>query len=260
MKAEQQKPDLRLVGSAPRSDVTSATSPVDAYYRQMKAYAQKIRRSDDIDTIINVLQEVLLQTSGLRHEDSLRLAHEEVKRAERKVSALRSELEQTLHLVHVDHLTGALNRGGLEQIFTREAAYADRHKTTLAVAMLDIDNFKALNDVHGHHAGDLALAHLAQIMKHSLRPSDAVVRLGGDEFLVLLPHSVIDEGKQAVRRVREELDARNFVHEQCRLQLTFSAGVTVRRPRESQTAVIARADRGLYQAKRAGKHRVIALE
>ena len=264
MQVEREKPVLRLVKSAPRSHVTSLpTAPADkarAYYRQMKLYAQKIRRSDDIDAIINILEEVLVETGGLRQDDGLRLAREEVERAERKINALRSELEETRRLVHVDHLTGALNRSGLDRIFAREAAYADRHATPLAVGLLDIDNFKTLNDMHGHQAGDMALVHLAQIMRQALRPSDAVVRFGGEEFLLLLPHSQLDEAEQALRRVRDELGARVFLHEERPLQFTFSAGVTVRQPKESQSEVIARADRGLYEAKRTGKHRIIALK
>ena len=264
MQADREKPVLRLVKSGPRNHATPVLpSPVDkarAYYRQMKVYAQKIRRSDDIDTIIGILEEALVQTGGLRHDDSLRLAREEVERAERKINTLRAELEETRRLVHVDHLTGAFNRGGLDRIFAREAAYADRHETTLAVGLLDIDDFKILNDRHGHQAGDMALVHLAQIMRQSLRPSDAVVRFGGEEFLVLLPHSALEDAEQAVRRVREELAARRLVHGQRPLQFTFSAGVTVRRPKELQSAVIARADRGLYEAKRSGKHRIVAVE
>jgi diguanylate cyclase len=231
-----------------------------AYYRQMKLYAQKIRRSDDIDTIIGILEEVLVDTHGLHHDRSLRLAREEVERAERKISALRDELEQTRRLVHVDHLTGAFNRAGLDRIFAREAAYADRHDTTLSVGLLDIDDFKVLNDVHGHQVGDKALVHLAQVMKQSLRPSDAVVRFGGEEFLLLLPHSALRDAEKAVQRVRRELDARCLVLRQRMVQFTFSAGGPVRRPREAQNAVIARADRGLYEAKRTGKHRVVTIE
>jgi diguanylate cyclase len=190
MQVEPEKSVLRLVKSASRTHGTPCgTSPMDkarAYYRQMKLYAQKIRRSDDIDAIIGILEEVLVDTHGLRHDRSLRLAREEVERAERKISALRDELEQTRRLVHVDHLTGAFNRAGLDRIFAREAAYADRHDTTLSVGLLDIDDFKVLNDVHGHQVGDKALVHLAQVMKQSLRPSDAVVRFGGEEFLLLL--------------------------------------------------------------------------
>jgi diguanylate cyclase len=264
MQLEREKPILRLVKSTPRSHVTpTPTAPADkarAYYRQMKLYAQKIRRSEDIDAIINILEEVLVETDGLRQDDTLRLAREEVERAERKINALRTELEETRRLVHVDHLTGALNRGGLDRVFAREAAYADRHATTLGVGLLDIDNFKVLNDVHGHQAGDMALVHLAQILRQALRPSDSVVRFGGEEFLLLLPHSALGEAEQALRRVREELGAREFLHGEHLLQFTFSAGVTVRRPKETKSAVIARADRGLYEAKRTGKHRIIALE
>jgi diguanylate cyclase len=90
-------------------------------------------------------------------------------------------------LVHADHLAGALNRSGLEHVFTRKAARADRKGTPLGTAVLDIDDFKLLNDRHDHQAGDDALVHFAQIIKRRIRPSDVVVRFGGEELLSCWP-------------------------------------------------------------------------
>lgn len=267
MQIGKEKRALALVASTPRANGAAAgtppAAPIDkagAYYRRIEAYARKIRGSDDIETIIRILDQALRETSALHGDDGARLAREAVARAERRIEALKQEMEQLRGLVHVDHLTGALNRSGLEQAFVREAASADRHNTVLGVALLDIDDFKILNDRHGHPAGDAALVHLARTMKNLLRPSDALVRFGGEEFLALFPCSGLEQTQRALLRLGEELARRLFVHDNKELPLTFSAGVTVRRPGEAQSAVIARADSALYEAKRAGKDRVVAFE
>lgn len=257
----KEKPQLRLVKSAsgeaaprarPREDSTAI------YYRRIKTYAERIRRSDDVDAIIRILENALHETAGLHNDRSVELAREEVERAEQRIDALREELEQARKLIHVDHLTGALNRAGFDSLYAREASLADRHEIPLGVALLDIDNFKALNDIHGHQAGDAALMHLARILKIALRPSDAVIRFGGEEFVILLPRASLDRASRAIERVQERLARQVLVYNHRPLRFTFSAGVTERRTGERQSAVIRRVDRGLYQAKHAGKQRVVA--
>ncbi len=263
----REKPALRLVKSSPRHGASAAgtsrvssTPKASAYYQRIETYARKIRRSDDINIIISILDEALRETSALHHNDSVRLAHEEVELAENRIEALKQEMEVLRGLIHIDHLTGALNRSGLDQAFIREVAYADRHNTSLCVALIDIDNFKTFNDSHGHQAGDAVLAHLAQVMRKSLRPSDAVVRYGGEEFLILLPYSDLEQSEKALLRLRDTLARQPFSHNDKTLVVTFSAGVTVRKPGETQSSVIARADQALYEAKRAGKHRVVVFD
>ena len=182
---------------------------------------------------------------------------EQLRRAELEIAALRKEIELLRGLVHVDHLTGTLNRCGLDPTFAREAARADRNNSPLGVALLDIDDFKLINDRHGHQVGDAALVHLAQIIRKTIRPSDTVVRFGGEEFLFLLPDSGAEQATKALQRLQHELDRHPVVYGKKELTLTFSAGVAVRSRRQSRDAIIGHADRALYQAKQAGKRRVV---
>ncbi len=255
------KPVLRLVKTADPNASTAQTRGAEHaaahYYRRIKNYAERIRQSDDVDAVIRLLETALLETAGLHRQQSVEFAREEVQRAERRIEALRKELEEARRLIHVDHLTGALNRAGFDNIYEREAALADRHEVPFGLALIDVDNFKMLNDVHGHQAGDAALMHLARIMKLALRPSDVVVRFGGEEFLILLPHATVQRAARAIERVQQQLAARILVYQHRPLRFTFSAGVTERRPGEPQAAVIQRADRALYLAKNTGKQRVV---
>lgn len=257
----KEKPVLRLIKSE-ATDVAPparpAEDPAALYYRRIKTYAERIRGSQDVDAVIRLLESALHETAGLHRDQTVQLAREEVERAERRIETLREELEQARRLIHVDHLTGALNRAGFDTIYAREASLADRHDVSFGVALLDVDNFKSLNDIHGHQAGDAALMHFARVLKLALRPSDVVVRFGGEEFLLLLPRATLERAARAVQRVQEKLATQVLVYQHRPLRFTFSAGVTERRPGEPQTEVIRRADRALYQAKNTGKQRVVS--
>jgi diguanylate cyclase len=123
--------------------------------------------------------------------------------------------------------------------------------------MLDLDNFKLVNDTLGHVAGDRALIHFVTTIHATLRPTDLTARSGGEEFGVLFPACLLQEGFEAIERLQRELARRPFQFEQGRQVLTFSAGVAQWRPGESLEQLMRRADASLYEAKRAGKNRVI---
>jgi diguanylate cyclase len=233
------------------------------YHTRLEGYAQKIRQTDDIRQLNVVLEDLLedtrsAQLDALRTRDELLEARRQVESAELKVRELESELGKVSGLVQEDQLTGVLNRRGLDDAYQREAARAERAGTPLCVSLLDIDNFKQLNDTHGHQAGDDALQHLVRVIERTMRPSDVLARYGGEEFLLLLPETAQEEAIAVMVRLQRNLTKAFFLHDNERLLITFSAGVALRRETESQTAVIERADKALYQAKRTGKNRVCA--
>jgi diguanylate cyclase len=125
----------------------------------------------------------------------------------------------------------------------------------LSIGLLDVDNFKKLNDELGHGAGDVALKSLAEVVSKALRPMDLVARYGGEEFVVLLPNTPVAEGEQILTRLQRSLTGGLFMHEQKQVFVTFSAGVTAYRPGERIEVALERADEALYEAKRTGKNR-----
>jgi diguanylate cyclase len=153
-------------------------------------------------------------------------------------------------------LTQVLNRRGLEEVFAIEQSRARRDGAALAVAMLDIDNFKNLNDSLGHQAGDMALKHLCAMVRNAVRPSDTVARYGGEEFVILLPGTLSAEAADILTRVQRQLTRAFFLHNAERVLMTFSAGAAECAPGEDLEAVIRRADGALLSAKAAGKNRV----
>lgn len=233
------------------------------YHDKIEACSEKISAAKDITDLELVLGEVMretrnIQINALRSRDELRLTQQKAKDAEARIHELESELEHTSQLVRYDQLTGTLNRRGLEEMFDKETARAKRHDAELCVALLDIDNFKKLNDSMGHDVGDQALIHLASVCRQTLRPQDTVARYGGEEFVILLPETTLTEALSALTRLQRELTKKFFLNDNEKVLITFSAGVTQLLPEDSQESVIKRADTAMYQAKQTGKNRVIS--
>jgi diguanylate cyclase len=159
--------------------------------------------------------------------------------------------------VCTDALTQVANRRGLMHAFSAESARREREGSDapLAVGLIDIDNFKKLNDTLGHAAGDRALQALSAAVRERLRPVDHLARFGGEEFVVLLPGTPLADGQQALTRLQRSLSASLFMHDDNEVFVTFSAGVTEWRPGETLEAALERADEALYEAKRTGKNR-----
>ncbi len=172
-----------------------------------------------------------------------------------RVRELESELRRLSEEASVDALTQVANRRGLAKAFEVEAARHTRDGATLAVALIDIDNFKKLNDSLGHSVGDEALKALSARVRACLRPVDHVARFGGEEFVLLLPATEVDQAQEALTRLQRELTVSLFMHEGRDVFVTFSGGVTAWRVGETIDAAIERADEALYEAKRSGKNR-----
>ncbi len=235
------------------------------YHEKIDKYSQQISQARDIGDLDKILDEVMhetriTQTEALRSRDEMIHASEAVQKTEDRIHELESKLEQMSELVREDQLTGSLNRRGLDDVFEREMARADRRDSPLCIALLDLDDFKRLNDTYGHIAGDEVLIHLVRVIKDTLRTMDVIARFGGEEFLIVLPDTSMKDAMQTVKRLQRELTKRIFMHNNERLLITFSAGVALRLPAEDQNALTKRADDALYKAKRAGKNRVIAAE
>jgi diguanylate cyclase len=257
---ERKKGSLQLVKpiEALKKDGAESLIGSDDYYKQVERYAQQIRNAKDADEIISILDVVLSETRGLQFSDEVCAAQEQVMLAEQKIASMKRELEQLRTLVQIDQMTGALNRRGLDEVFNREAARADRNAQSLCVILIDIDDFKQINDNYGHQYGDNVLVKLVSVAKDTLRPSDIIARFGGEEFVILLPDIEMDEAIAVIHRLQKKLvNTRSLKMNNQFLPVTFSAGVSIRSFGEHQNSVISRADSALYQAKRTGKNRAV---
>lgn len=164
------------------------------------------------------------------------------------------EKNQQLEILSVtDTLTGLFNRRKLDEVIEEELTLSRRYAVNLAIIMVDIDHFKRVNDSHGHGAGDMVLAGIANILRSCTRDSDAVGRLGGEEFVVLCRHSTRDGGLAAAENLRAAIAAHAFAGVD---PITASFGVAAYRDGDTAASLLGRADAALYRAKNSGRNRV----
>ncbi len=233
-----------------------------SYQEKIENYAEKLSETEDI-LQINVLLENLMkdthtmQAEIVRSREVLLEQRDSVESAQVKIRKLQEELSELSETVRVDQLTGVLNRRGLDEAMTREMARAQRGGGLLSVALLDIDNFKSLNDTYGHNVGDTALQHLAKVIQTTMRPTDVVSRFGGEEFVILLPDTDLEAAVSTIKRLQRALTKQFFLGNNEKLLITFSAGVALLKNDETEATVIHRADQSMYLAKRTGKNRVM---
>ena len=183
----------------------------------------------------------------------LRLEYEKRREAEQ----LGAELTQ---LAITDSLTRIMNRRGITVSLLDAMAQAERYDTPLSVAMGDVDHFKRVNDTHGHEAGDKVLAQIASVLSEALRMPDKVGRYGGEEFLVVFPHTTLGQARKIAERMRGEVQKTeiDLGLGTTKVKATISLGVTQFRKGEDLEQLLSRADAALYKAKTDGRNLVVA--
>jgi diguanylate cyclase (GGDEF)-like protein len=186
--------------------------------------------------------------------DRLRRSRAEVQATHQALQAQNQLLEA---LAATDSLTGLYNRKKLDDILAEQFARFRRNRRPFAVLMLDLDRFKAINDTHGHVAGDQVLVELAAILRQTIRSIDYASRYGGEEFVVVLVETPGQPALDVAERIRCAVEGHSTVAADGRIAVTVSLGVADSRAEdEGPEAALARADQALYEAKRAGRNRV----
>jgi diguanylate cyclase len=175
--------------------------------------------------------------------------------AQARIAELEAAIREAHNIACHDPLTGAFNRRGMNEGFAREIARARRTVRPLALALIDLDDFKCINDRHGHEVGDAALVHLTRMIAETLRPTDLCCRLGGEEFVVVMPDSDHAAAERALTRLQAAVAAQPVAG--TAVTLAFSAGVVLALNAESLEQMLARADGAVYRAKAAGKRCIV---
>jgi diguanylate cyclase len=234
----------------------------ELYSGKIESYAQELSQTDDLIKINELVNHLMrdtsvMQTDIMRSRDDLLSQQRVATDTQQRMEKLQEELQQLSEVVRIDQLTGVLNRRGMDEAFSTEIARYRRSGELLSIALLDIDNFKMLNDQHGHAAGDSALKHLAGVIKRAVRPTDIVTRMGGEEFVVILPNTNLDEAVVTMSRLQRALTKEYFLGNNQKLLITFSAGVALFKTEDDVNSILARADQAMYLAKKTGKNRVM---
>ena len=170
---------------------------------------------------------------------------------------LSAQAEAADRAAREDVLTGLPNRRAVDETLPGLLAHAEAGHAPLALAMLDVDRFKGINDAFGHATGDAVLAELGQVLRARLRGGDLLARIGGEEFMLALPGATVGRAAETCERLRAAVAAHDWNTLTPGLAVTISLGLVEREPGEARLALVARADAALYRAKREGRDRLV---
>ena len=220
---------------------------------------QKIVKGD-LDVVLSSSQrDEIGQLTQMFNQMTDRLRQNQIEISTASI-AMQQKNQQLERLSVTDGLTGLYNRNKLNAIIDDQLARYRRNKRPFGVLMIDIDFFKTLNDGLGHIAGDEIIVAVAEKIAHLIRNIDYAARYGGDEFVVILPDSKIDDTAKTAERIREQVRAISCGTEEKAIQVTLSIGAIESEPEDtSLTVLLARVDGALYEAKHAGRNRVFSI-
>jgi diguanylate cyclase (GGDEF)-like protein len=174
------------------------------------------------------------------------------------INRLREKVEE---LATKDELTRICNRRRLFEVLEREVELARRQYAPFSILMIDIDDFKNINDTYGHLSGDMVLKEAAAAMKQTLRIGDYVGRYGGEEFLIVLAYPSLENAVLCGERIRQKIENLSVLSSKgSQIKITISTGSTIYCPDESLDQTLARADKALYMSKTTGKNKITALD
>nr|WP_233170578.1 GGDEF domain-containing protein [Aquitalea sp. ASV15] len=180
-------------------------------------------------------------------------------RNQQLLTALKQSNAYLAQLVRLDGLTGLLNRRSGDEVLQQEWLRSQRSGQQAVLIMLDIDHFKQVNDEYGHDVGDRVIERVATLLLEHTRAIDTAIRYGGEEFLLVLPHTTQEGGVQLAERLRQQMAARTLHCNDVEVSVTLSLGVAATTMvMQDKAAWVKQADMALYQAKRAGRNRVVA--
>jgi len=177
-----------------------------------------------------------------------------MKQMEKETTQLQQKLIENREKLLYDSLTGVHSRLAYDEYIEQELARWKRYGSSFSYVVLDIDNFKNINDEYGHSAGDKALKIIAQMMLQQIRKSDFIFRIGGEEFVLLLTNTNVSQAEVLVEKLRKAVNHKVFHFNQEQVSLSMSAGITETRDEDDVESIFERADRALYRAKDSGRN------
>jgi diguanylate cyclase (GGDEF)-like protein len=236
----------------------------DGFHHQMVESSERIGRLGNLDDVRELKHRLADEVHALRQTVDQKHQREELafEQLNQRVEALQIRLSQVEEEAALDELTRVANRRGFDRTLTRMVEQARTRQVPLSLAMVDIDDFKTINDTHGHPVGDRVLLCTAQQLTRGLRQSDFVARYGGEEFAILLASPSSGAMEERLRGIVAGIAADSYEYELLgrreRVNFTVSCGLTELQPGDTAASLVTRADDALYEAKRKGKNRVVA--
>ena len=237
---------------SPILTISYDTSIKDALeFIQDKQFKRLIITNMDGDTIGQITQDELLARIYSRWADIVRNSQNKLEEVNK---ALNEKAMQYEMMSVTDRLTGIYNRGKFELELSNEIQRVNRYDSeSFSLIFFDIDNFKKINDTYGHSIGDMVLIKIVSLLHDALRTTDVFARWGGEEFVIIMPHTALSNAVEAAEKLRQIIEKENIKEVG---QVTCSFGVTEFLKDDDIQSLIIRADNAMYKAKKEGKHRV----
>jgi len=240
-----------------RESVDILSNEITDHDNKLEEHKNAITRSSTLSSL-SAIQKVLeseitqiLETNENLNEN-LNVAKEQIAEQQEDLNLLRKQ-------VITDELTGLYNRRGYENLIAREFRRASRYNRDLSLIIGDIDNFKAINDKHGHLIGDKVLKVYANILKKNLRESDICARIGGEEFVIIIPEQNEESAVSIAEKIRQLIMNSKFVVDDVRVAFTSSFGVASIKDAKDTEDLYKKADKALYYAKEKGKNKAYSF-
>ncbi|ANF83551.1 DeoR family transcriptional regulator [Pseudomonas antarctica] len=260
------------VASDGHADSRSAARELDTQIReQVDGLQSSVQDAADLDSLKQVLESHLEGLLGTMDEHQqqrdqreqevaarLKGLAERVANMEQEAQGYREHLEVQRQKALIDPLTGLPNRAAWSERLDHEVNTWHQRGNSLSLAMLDLDHFKRINDGYGHLAGDKVLKIIANVLRKNLRPNDFIARFGGEEFVLLMPDSALEDALAVGEGLRAAIEACPFHFKGEPVTITMSMGLAQFQPGERSDLALKRADEALYRAKAAGRNRVQA--
>jgi two-component system, cell cycle response regulator len=248
-----------------RQLVALAASGEDPCYEGLMTLGDRNGESQTLRGKVYLREDHLLVVAEYDVEELLRVSHSamaltsELSQSQRELIAMNRQLSEReaeiRRLSMIDSLTGLGNRRQLDDALAAEVSDANRHGKDLSLAMIDLDHFKQVNDVHGHAVGDSVLQALGRVLLAGARGTDRVCRFGGEEFAMIMRDTAVEAAAAAAERLRVRVETMRVAPLEQRLTASF--GVAQWRPGETPGSLLQRADKLLYRAKAAGRNRIV---
>jgi len=255
---------LTTIGRSPKADISIADDRISRIHCVIERMDRTITIEDKGSTNGTYVDARKISRARLLAGAPLQLGHTIMKIEYKTEAEIRSE-KRLLQRACLDALTGIFNRHHFNKLASMEMAYATRHKRPIGVVLMDIDNFKHVNDTYGHQSGDLVLAQLANTVIENKRTEDLFGRYGGDEFIFLPRGKISKESMQVhCERIRKAIEGFEFCFEDICVRITISLGFHLTKAAGGDTGkilsdLIAKADQALYLAKERGRNRTESL-
>lgn len=262
--------------SEEQKEQNSGQSDAESFHKQMHEEVVKMHENvlyaDDINSLklsldnnINSLKsniETYLER-GKQRFSAAELRNKSLRKQvismEKETQELKKRLDENKKKLIYDTLTGIRNRMAYNDHINTLMARWQRYNEHFSYCVLDIDHFKNVNDTYGHNTGDKVLILVAKIMQKNVRKSDVLFRIGGEEFVLVLPNTDIKQAAPTIEKIRAAISQSGFHFKEEKVDIHISAGLTEVKPDDTVESIFERADKGLYQAKEAGRNQLVTV-